>query len=106
MALARRIDVRPGARGRRPDVAGDLHAARVVERAGAHDHEAGLRIAVAIDGRAAGAAEMAAEGAAALRGGVVVVTRLALGDLETVFRHHRIDGAAGAGRFLAVVAVA
>src|SRR3954465_14375313 len=106
MALARRIDVRPGARGRGPDVAGDFHAARVVERPRAHHDEAGPRIAMAVDRRAASAAEVAAQRAAALRRRVVVVSRLTLGDLERVFGHDGIDGAAGARRLLAVLAVA
>src|SRR3954468_11954815 len=71
MALARWIDVRPRARGRGPDVAGDFHAARVVERARAHQEEPGPGIARAVDRRAASAAEVAAQRAAALRRRVV-----------------------------------
>src|SRR5687767_8763048 len=106
MALGRAIDVVPRPRARRPDVPGDLHAARVVERAGAYHDEAGIRIAVAVDRRAALAAEMPAQGAAAVRGGIVVALSRALRDLEAVGGDHGVDGAAGAGSLLAVYAVA
>src|SRR5712692_3219628 len=49
---------------------------------------------------------MAAEGAAAVGGGIVVAPGRALGDLEAVARHDGVDGAAGARGFLAVGAVA
>src|SRR5262245_32942614 len=106
VALGRRVDVRPGGGGGGPDVAHDLEAALVVEGAGAHHDEAGVRVAVAVDRRGALLAEVAAQGAAAARGGVVVLARGPLGDPELVARHHRVDAAAAAGVLLAVDAVA
>src|SRR5438552_12022098 len=106
MAFRRAIDVGPGPRARGPDVSGDLHAAGIVQRAGAHDEESRIRVALAVDRRAAVGAEMAAQRAAAVRGRVVVFPGCALGDPEARARHDGGDGAGGAGRFLAVRAMA
>src|SRR6185503_10739202 len=106
MALARRIDVVPGAGARGPDVCRDLHPARIIERTGAHHDESGIRVAVAVDRRAAIAAEVAAQRAPALGRAVVVLFGFTLRDAEAVRRYDRVDGAAAAGRFLAVEAMA
>src|SRR5438309_1086532 len=94
MAFGRAIDVGPGPRARGPDVGGDFHAAGIVERAGANHDEPRVRIAVAVDRRAAVGAEMAAQRTAALRGGIVVALGRPLGDLEAVAGDYGIDGAA------------
>src|SRR5947208_1213582 len=106
MAFRRAIDVGPGPRARGPDVSRDPHAAGIVQRAGAHDEESRIRVALAVDRRAAVGAEMAAQRAAAVRGRVVVFPGCALGDPEARARHDGVDGAGGAGRFLAVRAMA
>src|SRR5438876_5490516 len=106
MAVGRGIDVVPGSRARGPDVGGDFHAAGVVERAGADHHEARVRVPVAVDRRAAVGAEVAAQRAAALRGGIVVAPGRPPGDLETVAGNDGIDGAAAARSPLAVGAMA
>src|SRR5207253_7832201 len=80
--------------------------AGIVQRAGAHDEESRVRVALAVDRRAAVGAEMAAQRAAAVRGRVVVFPGCALGDPEARARHDGVDGAGGAGRFLAVRAMA
>src|SRR5574341_562666 len=72
---------------------------------GQHD-EAGVRVAVAVDRRAAIRAEVAAQGAAAFGRAVVVAPGLPLRDAEALARHDGVDRAAGPGGFLAVEAVA
>src|SRR3989449_7337766 len=84
MAFRRAIDVCPGARARGPDVSGDLHAAGIVQHAGAHDEESRIRVALAVDRRAAVGAEVAAQRAAALRGGIVRALGCPPGALEAV----------------------
>src|SRR6185436_14041537 len=100
------VDMRPGPSGCGPDVAGDLHAARVVDGAGAHHHEPRVRVAMAVNGRATLAAEVPAQRASALRGRVVVALGRALSDPEILALDHGIHRAAGAGGLLAVGAMA
>src|SRR3989442_15130212 len=96
MAVGRGIDVVPGPLAGGPDVGGDLQAAGIVERAGADHHEPRVRVAVAVDRRAAVGAEMAAQRAAAVRGGIVVAPGRPLRDLEAFAGDDGIDGAAAA----------
>src|SRR6476646_4948073 len=106
MAFGSGLDVGPRARARGPDMRGDLQAARIVERAGPHHDESDPRVAVAVDRRAAGRAEVPAQRAAALRGRIVVAPRLALGNAECVLGHYGVDRAAAARGSLAVAAMA
>src|SRR3989442_6983713 len=106
MAVGRGIDVVPGPLAGGPDVGGDLQAAGIVERAGADHDEPRVRVAVAVDRRAAVGAEVAAQRAAALRGGIVVALGRPLGDLEAVAGDDGIDGAAAPRSPLAVCAMA
>src|SRR6267378_1891082 len=75
-------------------------------RAGADHDEPRVRVAVAVDRRAAVGAEMAAQRAAAVRGGIVVAPGRPLGDLEAVARDDGIHAAAAARTPLAVGAMA
>src|SRR5687768_9761771 len=105
MLLRRRVDVRPGPGAVRPDVRGDPHVAGIVQGARAHHHHAGIGFALAVDGRAAVAAEKPEQGAAAVRAGGVALGR-SLRDAERVARQDGIDAAAGARALLAMGAVA
>src|SRR5580765_5557867 len=99
------IDVGPGPLALRPDVRGQLHRRRILDGAGAHHHALRRDLALAVDGRAAVAAEVAVQDAAAV-GLLREPLRRALRDAEVLRRHERVDRAARAGDFLAVGAVA
>src|SRR5262245_3971233 len=100
-----RVDVVPRPGALRPDVAGDLHARRIVERPGAHGHHLGRLDALAVDRGTAIAAEVAIERAAAVGPGAVALRGAAL-ELERRARYHGVDAAARAGDLLATPAVA
>src|SRR6187402_851872 len=103
--LRGRIDVRPGPRAPGPDVRRDLHAVALVERAGAQHHGLRRLLALAVELRAAVAAEKAVQQAPAV-GVRAEALRRALEQGERGARHDRVHGAAGAARLLAVGAVA
>src|SRR5258706_1471239 len=100
-----RIDVGPGTRALGPDMRGDLHAVGVVERAGAQCQHLGRVLAVAPERRAAVAAEVARQRAAARRIALEDLGRAVL-ELELVARHDAHHRAVRAGSLLAVAAVA
>src|SRR5437763_982324 len=102
---SRRVEVGPGRRALRPDVRGDPQGRRIVERAGTHADHLRQRFAVAIERRAAVAAEVAKERAAAV-GLLGVALRRALHDPEVLAPHERHHGAVRAGGALAIGAVA
>src|SRR2546421_9555062 len=99
MLLRRGVDVRPWPRALRPDVSGDLHRRRFVERAGAHAEELRVLLTLAVDLRAAVGAEIAMQRAPAVRDRGIAL-QLALGELERLARQHGVDRAAGAGELL------
>src|SRR5688500_6600092 len=103
--LARRIDVGPRPGALRPDVGGDLHAGRIVERADAQAAVLRRKLAPAEEGRAAVAAEEAVQRAPAVGSDRIALGR-ALRNLQGGARNHRVNAARGAGGFLAVAAMA
>src|SRR5690349_16647164 len=105
MLLGRRVDVGPRPRALRPDVSGDLHRRRFVERTSAHGEELRVLLTLAVDLRAALGAEIAMQRAPAVRDRGIAL-QLALGELERLARQHGVDGAAGARDLLAGLAMA
>src|SRR5256885_6756076 len=97
--------MRPGPRTLGPDVRADLQIGGIVERARAHPEELRRRLAVTVELRAAVAAEVTDERAAAV-GFLGIVLRCALAELKAIAWDEGGHGAMGAGRALAIDAVA
>src|SRR5256885_8287641 len=97
--------MRPGPRTLGPDVRADLQIGGIVERARAHPEELRRRLAVTVEVRAAVAAEVTDERAAAV-GFLGIVLRCALGELEAIARDEGGHRAMRSGGALAIDAMA